>query len=475
MKRLILCLLMALVLAASLTANAQDSPVSEVSITATIRTYVLDAPRPNAELVNVIPAGAEQSAFGRDADALWLRTINGWVLAEVFNTVGEIGALPDATHSVNVTVTSAAQLYDGPSAKWFTVTGDLPADTKSVAIGRNEQGSWLRLPQGWIEVTHVQAEGDIRPLPVAPSGVIITAKARTFILAEPDLSAEFVDVFESGEEALAIGRAGDWLQISRGWVPEEAVDATNTVDSLAFTGAGIRIWLSDFDSIPVRPAPGSGETVRFAQKGQTESAIGRKIYKDNMWLLLSGGGWVFAKYWGADYDIMQLPSLDIPLTDGNASLNTGSTVRATATPSPVSRSESDWTVSTIRSLVSRHTKDIRILDIEIASNSTTIEYDLKPWPFVPNESIANEVAFKIICVLRKGQQISNTLKFIGQGRFKSDIGRKFKSPSVEIHISARNANRLICSGNDHSDIDWRSVSSLYKSYPIPRGASVDYD
>ena len=34
---------------------------------------------------------------------------------------------------------------------------------------------------------------------------------------------------------------------------------------------------------------------------------------------------------------------------------------------------------------------------------------------------------------------------------------------------------FICAGNDYSDINWRSVSSRYKSYPIPSGASVDYD
>lgn len=136
---------------------------------------------------------------------------------------------------------------------------------------------------------------------------------------------------------------------------------------------------------------------------------------------------------------------------------------------------SGLTVATIRSLVSRHIDDIRILDIEASSRLTTIEYDLKPWPFVPNEQIANEVAFKIICALRVGQRIPNTLKFIGQSHFKSDVGRKFTAPSVEIQISASNANRIVCVGNNYSDINWRSVSSVYKSHPIPRGASVDYD
>ena len=135
------------------------------------------------------------------------------------------------------------------------------------------------------------------------------------------------------------------------------------------------------------------------------------------------------------------------------------------------------TPRTIRSLISRHTDDIRTLDIETASNATTIEYDLKPWPFVPNESIANEVAFKIICAIRDGQQIPNTLKFIGHTHFKSEVGRKFTGPSVEMHISAGNANRIVCGGNDpfRHQLAQRIIASRYKSYPIPRGASIDYD
>jgi len=155
--------------------------------------------------------------------------------------------------------------------------------------------------------------------------------------------------------------------------------------------------------------------------------------------------------------------------DDSATVSKTTSSRATSTP--VSR----LNALTIRSLVTRHTKDIRILDVEAASNSITIEYDLKPWHFVPNELIAEEVTFKIICALRKGEQISKNLKFIGQGRFKTDLGRKFKSPSVEIHISANTASQLVCQGNSYSDINWRRVSTVYKSYPVPKDASIDYD
>ena len=454
-----------------LSVSAQTEESGERTIRANVRTYVLERPSPASAFIRGYAAGAEATAYGRDAEGTWLRILDGWVLAEVFRGQGDMAELPDVTASINVTVTEAAQLYDGPSAKWFDVVGDVAADTKALAVGRNEGGGWLRLPQGWIEVAHVETTDDIRPLPVAPSGVIITAKARTFILAEPDLGGEFVDVFEAGEEALAIGRAGEWLQIARGWVSAEAVEVDGDVTGLPFAGSGFPVTVSvQTANVRVRPSMLS-KIIHRLRRGHMIVAFGR----DNKgYWLHTDVGWLHQAWVTHTGEIMDLPVVSPDNASVASTTTISSTLNARATATPRSTSTS-WSSSTVRSLVSRHTEDIRILDIEIASNATTIEYDLKPWPFVPNETIANEVAFKIICAIRNGQDIPNTLKFIGQSHFKSDVGRKFTSPSVELHISARNANRIVCRGNSYSDINWRSLSSQYKSYPIPRGASVDYD
>lgn len=152
------------------------------------------------------------------------------------------------------------------------------------------------------------------------------------------------------------------------------------------------------------------------------------------------------------------------------------TTSKSSTTRPTSTAQPSLSASTIRSLVNRYTKDIRILKLDVGPTSITLEYDLKPWHFVPNQSIAEEVAFKVICAIRKGgKKFPSTIKFTGQGRFKTDLGRKFKSPSVEIHIRANTANEVVCQGNSYSDINWRRVAIMYKSYPVPSGASVDYD
>jgi len=470
MKKTVILVTILAAFALLIPASAQSEELSEVKISATIRTYVLTAPRFNAELARTFEAGAEESAFGRDEDGSWLRIMDGWVLAEVFNTEGEIGALPDTTASFLAVTAVNKYYYDGPSKRWFNNLGRINLGTSLLVIGRNEDSTWFKLPAGWIEEADITTDGDVSLLPVTPSGVIITAKTRTFILKEADLSAEFVDVFEAGQEALAIGRAGDWLQMAQGWVAADAVEFSATLDDLPYAGDGILIELK-YDRTIQRLSSENGTKVGELRKGESVWAVGRNLTGSKLEL---GNGWInvgLPYLHGAIFttsgDIMTLP-----ITDGSGSTTSSSTsIRPTPTPRP----STALTSRALRSLIARHTDDIRILDIQTAASATTIEYDLKPWPFVPNETIADEVAFKIICAIRNGQPIPNALKFIGHTHFKSEVGRKFTGPSVEMQISSRNANRIVCRGNDPSDINWRSLASRYKSFPIPRGASIDYD
>lgn len=468
MKKTFFAAALILTFALAFPLSAQDEALTEVSITATIRTYVLDAPRPNAELVGILQAGAELSAYGRDAGGNWLRIMEGWVLGEVFNTEGEVGALRDTTHSFLGFTNAHTFLYDGPSERWFNSLAGMGEGTRILIIGRNEDSSWLQDLGGWINAAHVESDGDVSRLPVTPSGVIITAKTRTFILKEPDLSAEFVDVFEKDQQALAIGRNGNktWLEIAVGWLPVEAVDISGELSALPFTGDGVLVT-SKNSHAPFRSRPAFGATeLGTFPRGKTSFAIGRNA--EGSWLLLTNEAWVYAGSVKSDGNIMVLPIVSDTEAESEST-------RSTLTESKGIEDAKALDTRAIRTLIARHTDDIRILDLATSSAATTIEYDLKPWPFVPNESIANEVAFKIICAIRNGQSIPNTLKFIGHTHFKSEVGRKFTGPSVEMHISASNANRIVCRGNDPSDINWRRLASRYKSYPIPRGASIDYD
>ena len=335
------------------------------------------------------------------------------------------------------------------------------------AYERTEEADWVKTPKGWLHIASgMQIRGEQNSLPKA---YLITVKvlSEQSVYSGPSAESNIVTILNEGDESLALSRNedGDWLQIAQGWVTAEMVDISGDVLRLPFLPEGIKGTIVGSDNIRLRTGPGyfDNRTARLVRIREEVLAIGRN--ESGKWLQIVDG-WINATYVKLDDDIMTLP-----VTDGNIATvsSSASTRRTTPTPTP------GLNPRTIRTLIARHTDDIRILEIETASNAATIEYDLKPWPFVPNESIADEVAFKIICAIRVGQQVPNTLKFIGHTHFKSEVGRKFTGPSVEMHISARNANRIVCQGNDPSDINWRSLASRYKSYPIPRGASIDYD
>ena len=143
----------------------------------------------------------------------------------------------------------------------------------------------------------------------------------------------------------------------------------------------------------------------------------------------------------------------------------------TLTPTPLPQYDPRVVQSTIR----RNTSDVRVFKVEILSHATVLHYDLKPWPLVRNETIADEVAYKVVCALRRRFKIPYALKLVGHGHFMNALGRKFTSPSVEIQLSASAANSVVCGGRSPHDINWRHIADRYKSYPIPDGAKVIYD
>ena len=422
-----LSIILLLILGWALPVSAQEAQLSEVTIKAQVRSYVLSQPAAAAAFIRSYERGVEEIAFGRDASGTWLRILDGWVLAEVFAGTADVALLPDTTASISGSVSDTAILYDGPSAKWFEPVGEIEAGAKAIAIGRNEDGAWLQLPWGWLEAAQFTGAGDHAALPVGDSGVIITAAKRTFILSEPDLGADFVDVFEAGEEALAIGRNGngDWIEISQGWVPAEAVELNGNVNELPYSAVGApKGWVPaeavelngnvnelsySAVSVPIRlkqpvsnvsPKLGiSGSSVRRLERGDEEHAIARN--SNGSWLHI-GDGWVFARYFEIDGDINDLPIVTKTGEIDIVQIPIVSQETQKTTPPPSSPTGLD--AGTIRRLVSRHTDDVRLLNIEISNSATSIEYDLKPWAFVPNESIAEEVAFKVICAIRNGQK-----------------------------------------------------------------------
>ena len=478
-----------------------------VSVTAAQALTVYRAPEQDYfGQVAVVQQGEQDIAFGRDENGDWLQIPGGWVsVKQGLGIRGATMSLPITglarQAEITVTATHNVSVRTGPIANSGRV-GRLQRGEEALAIGRNEDGTRLQIESGWVLASFVKANGDIMDLPITSGGSSTQSIAKTSpgdgvtitptlplgstIRSGPGSAFNMVGSLRRGEEAtVAIGRNEDgrWLRIEDGWVLASYVKADGDIMSLPITSGesatkasrpdGIIIIATRDLSLRSGPGPTGFDSLGVFRRDEEAVAIGRN--QDSTWLqiwLQSQIGWIYAtsRYFEADGNIMSLPVTSSTV----ARTTTTSTGRATPTPSRSTSSTSAFSEQSIRSRVNRYTDDIRILKITQSGSTTEIEYDLKPWPFVPNEQIAHEVLFKVICALRRGGQIPHKLEFTGQGHFKSDVGRKFKSPSVEIHISANNANRVICSGNSYSDINWRSLASRYKSHPIPSGARVDY-
>ena len=452
---------------------------SSITIRANINVALRRGPSRDAEVLAILARGENAVATSRNEAGTAVQTPRGWVFVNRGLALeGEVMELPLAP-TVSVTAVQPLTLYSGPSQDYFERLAVVKQGEQDIAFGRNEAGNWLRIPAGWVFAEQgLELNGDVMRLPITGhAGITITIRFNTTVRTESSGSSGVVRRLQQSEEAIAFGRNedGKWLRIEDGWILAYYVKVDGDIMLLPVTSEesstqsiakasprdDVTITASSI-SVIVRTRPiASSARVRVLPSGEEAIAFGRN--EDGTYLQIEDG-WVYGDFFRVDGNIMSLP------------VTSSTVVRKTTTPTPArsASSTSAFNANTIRSRVNRYTDDVRILKISQSGGATSIEYDLKPWPFVPNEQIAHEVLFKMICALRRGGQIPHKLEFVGQGHFTSDIGRKFRSPSVEIHISANNANRIVCGGNSYSDINWRSLASRYESYPIPRGASVDY-
>lgn len=74
-------------------------------------------------------------------------------------------AEPGAGSGLQVTANNTANIRSGPGTD-FPVTGSLSAAQTAIATGRNAEGTWLRLANGWVFGELVTPNGDVQSLPV---------------------------------------------------------------------------------------------------------------------------------------------------------------------------------------------------------------------------------------------------------------------------------------------------------------------
>jgi hypothetical protein len=74
-------------------------------------------------------------------------------------------AEPSMENGIQISSTAAVNVRSG-AGKNFDVTGSLPANTSTIAFGRNADGTWLQIQEGWVFSDLVKVDGDIQTLPV---------------------------------------------------------------------------------------------------------------------------------------------------------------------------------------------------------------------------------------------------------------------------------------------------------------------
>ncbi|MBI1280544.1 MAG: SH3 domain-containing protein [Anaerolineaceae bacterium] len=74
-------------------------------------------------------------------------------------------AEPSTAGGIQISSTSAVNVRSG-AGKNFDVVGSLPANTPTTAFGRNSDGTWLQIQEGWVFSDLVKVDGEIESLPV---------------------------------------------------------------------------------------------------------------------------------------------------------------------------------------------------------------------------------------------------------------------------------------------------------------------
>ena len=365
-----------------------------ISLQATGNLELREGPDPSFSQTATLSNDKLTIAVGRNHDGSWVQTPDGWIPSDIVEADRDIDSLPVTFASITVKAARNGAFLNAPTWE-ANVLEIFERGNDAFAHKRTDDGRWVRTPRGWLNVSQgMEVQGDLTALQVEQI-VTVTILADVSIFAAPQHSADAVGSVEQGQTAIALSRTEDglWLEIPFGWVSAEAVEASGDVSSLRYAAGGILVEI--LAARPLRNGPGYGyKHVGGLKSGELVMAFGRN--SSGSWLQIDSG-WLYIgspsnrkNFVSGDVDIMSLPVSGAVAESSSTTTSTRVSSRATATPAP----QSGLDASTIRSLVSRHTDDIRILDIEISNSATTIEYDLKPWPFVPNELIAEGSRFQ---------------------------------------------------------------------------------
>ena len=277
-----------------------------VTVKAASKRSLRSGPDDSFDVTGDLPSGETALALGRNGGGSWLQVSGGWIPADQVEISGDVMALPITFSSITITANQNAALHRGPSRD-TEVAAILERGERLIATSRNEAGTAVQTPKGWVFINRGLAlEGEVMDLPPVPTVSVTAAQALT-LYHWPSHDSNRQAVVQQDEQAIAFGRneAGDWLEIPGGWVSaEQGLELDGDAMRLPITGhAGITIT-PGYSGLTVRGGPSvASDIVRSLQKGEV-LAIGRN--EKGTWLQIESG-WVYAAAARADGDVMSLP------------------------------------------------------------------------------------------------------------------------------------------------------------------------
>jgi hypothetical protein len=78
-------------------------------------------------------------------------------------------AEPSLASGIQIEARASINVRSAPSTN-APVLGNLPANQPTIAFGRNADGTWLQIGQGWVFAELVTVQGDIQSLPITSGG-----------------------------------------------------------------------------------------------------------------------------------------------------------------------------------------------------------------------------------------------------------------------------------------------------------------
>ena len=331
-----------------------DTPVTPpegtaVGVVNTGQLNVRSGPGTEYNVTASVYQGHTVQLLGRNTFSTWLKVRlfdgqEGWVNAKYITTNYPIGNLPvmwdDAViPGAPTAIVTAGNLNirTGPGASYTAITS-IPYGTTLTLVGRNADGTWVKVrasngQEGWVNASYLTTSVPVSSLPIVDGSsgtgtatAVVTTGALN-VRSGPGTQYGTVTVVYQGNQLTLIGRNSDgsWVKVrtangTEGWVNATLIQTNVPISNLPVvdgsTSPGQPVQPIAYNAVVttgalnVRSGPSTAySSVTVVSQGTEMNLIGRSATTGWVQVALPGGqqGWVNPNYIYTTIDINALP------------------------------------------------------------------------------------------------------------------------------------------------------------------------